>query len=72
MRKNPKLDLKITCIIKTIHLCNPCCILEVKVWDINLAGLSYFIFTLKTNFVVSKYIEMQEVPSKHQETLFLL
>ena len=32
--------------------------------------MSYFIFTLKTNFVVSEYIETQEVPSEHQETIF--
>lgn len=60
IRKNPKLDLKMTCIIKTIHLCNLCCSLEVKVWDINLADKSYFIFTLKTNFIVSEHIETQE------------
>lgn len=72
MRKNPKLGLKMTCIIKTNHLCNPCCSLEVKVWGINLADMSYFLFTLKTNFVVSEYMEAQEVPSEDQKTLFLL
>lgn len=64
------LDLKMMCIIKTINLCNPCCSLEVKVWGINLANVSYFIFTLKTSFAVSEYIETQEVPSELQETVF--
>lgn len=32
--------------------------------------MSYFIFTLKTNFVVSEYMETQEVPSEDQKTFF--